>query len=78
MHQISAREREQAKRICYALLYGMGAASLSEEMGVSLEQGPYQPLLSSSASFLCILSRKPPARKGITTTATSQARLGPA
>lgn len=39
LDKVSVAQRDRAKRVCYGLLYGMGAASLSNELGVPLEEG---------------------------------------
>ncbi len=34
---VSDRQRGDAKRLCYAILYGLGPAALAEQMGVSVD-----------------------------------------
>ena len=36
--QVTPKQRKNAKLVCYGLLYGMGPASLAEELKVSLDE----------------------------------------
>ncbi len=35
LNKVRPSDRDRAKRVCYGLMYGMGAGTLSEELGVS-------------------------------------------
>ncbi|XP_022657138.1 DNA polymerase theta-like isoform X3 [Varroa destructor] len=37
--QVSSRQRQQAKELCYGIIYGKGVKSLSEDLGVTEEEG---------------------------------------
>ena len=48
---VGAGERDKAKRVCYGLMYGMGAASLSSQLDVSLEEVAPCVAASSDTSY---------------------------